>query len=181
MPRRAATALFTALLMGAGPPAIAGPHVHGEGRLDIAVEGAGVTLLLRMPMESLVGFERAPRTDDERARVAAALARLREPARLFTFDAAAGCTPAGAPDLHAPVIGLAPAGGVATTGSRDGHADLDATLRFACTTPGSLREVKHALFEAFPRLSRLVVQVAGAKGQAKAVLRRPAAVIALQK
>jgi Protein of unknown function (DUF2796) len=32
------------------------PHVHGVARLDVAVEGPGLTLMLESPLDSLVGL-----------------------------------------------------------------------------------------------------------------------------
>ncbi|MDH5541220.1 MAG: DUF2796 domain-containing protein, partial [Rhizobacter sp.] len=57
-------------------------HEHGALRLDVAVEATSVTLQLQAPLDSLVGFERAPRTEAERQRVDQALARLKAAAQL---------------------------------------------------------------------------------------------------
>ncbi|MFN9767069.1 MAG: DUF2796 domain-containing protein [Pseudomonadota bacterium] len=150
-------------------------HEHGVARLDIAVEAARVVIELDTPLDNLVGFERAPRTDAERAAVAAAVARLRDAATLFRIDGAAGCT-AGKVELASAPLGLgkapAPAQGSA-------HADLEGSFEFGCTAGAQAGVVEVGLFEAFPRLKRLEVQVATPRGQAKATLRRPNARITL--
>ena len=51
-------------------------HEHGRLRLAIAIDGEQLSIALEAPLDSLVGFERAPRTDAER-RSAAAPARCR--------------------------------------------------------------------------------------------------------
>lgn len=74
---------------------LAAPHVHGvvalDVALDVALEGPRVVLSLKAPLDSLVGFERAPRTDAERRAAADVPARLREPDALFKLDPATGC------------------------------------------------------------------------------------------
>jgi hypothetical protein len=169
-------ALLAAMAGTAGPGrAQTAPHVHGVVALQVAIDGPRVVLTLRAPLDSLVGFERAPRTDAERAAVAAAVARLRDAAALFRIDGAAGCT-AGKVELASAPLGLgkapAPAQGSA-------HADLEGSFEFGCTAGAQAGFVEVGLFEAFPRLKRLEVQVATPRGQAKATLRRPNARITL--
>ena len=61
---------------------------------------------MEAPLDNLLGFERAPRTDSERKAAAEVLARLRNPNQgkaLFSADAAAQCTLSKA-DVQAPVL-----------------------------------------------------------------------------
>lgn len=157
---------WAVLLATAAVAAHAGkPHEHGAAKLDVAIDAGRVTLLLEMPLDSLVGFEREPRTDAERATAAAAIDKLRAPATLFRIDPAAGCTP-GAVDLKAASLGLG--GGAA----KDGHDDLDASFEFVCKDGARAGFVEVGLFDAFPRLARVDVQTATRKGQLKATLKR---------
>lgn len=160
---RAAGALaLWAAASGAG----AGPvHDHGAARLDVALDGAVLTIALEMPLDSLVGFERAPRTPAERQAATAALARLRDGAALFKPDLAAQCTLQAA-EVSAPVL---ESPGAAASG---GHADLDAEYRFQCAQPTRLGAIEVRLFETFRRLERLDVQAALPAGQRKARLSR---------
>ena len=59
------------------------------------------------------------------------------------------------------------------------HADLDASYSFRCSQPQALRQVEVMLFDGFQRLTRIEVQVAGAKAQSKTTLRRPARTVTL--
>lgn len=170
-----AVGLALALLAAALPARAGKAHEHGAARLDVAVDGAQLTLALEMPLDSVVGYERAPRTEAERQAAAAALARLRGGAALFRTDAAAGCTLASA-QVTAPV--LEPAAGAAKPPA-DGHADLEANYVFQCAQPARLAAVEVLLFDAFKRLERIEVQAVLAKGQRKAVLRRTARVVRL--
>lgn len=156
------------LLLTTALPAFAGKaHEHGVARLDLAVEERRIVFALQMPLDDLLGFERAPRTDAERRAADAAVAKLRDAGALLQPDPAAGCRLTAA-DLQSGALGL---GGAAP--SKDGHDDLDATFEFSCTDARRAGFVETALFAAFPRLQRVEVQVAGARGQSKAVLRRP--------
>jgi hypothetical protein len=168
--------------------ALAAPHAHQHGALAlaVAVDGAQLSVQLQAPLESLLGFERAPRTDAERRAAAELLARLRggDAAGLFKADAAAQCTLSSA-EVQAGV--LEPAGKTAGKDDakddtkEDGHADLEAVYTFTCAQPGQLRTLEVGLFEAFKRVRRIDVQVAGPKGQRKQWLERPNRTIDLQK
>ena len=169
-------------------------HEHGVARLDIGVEAGRITLNLEVPLEDLVGFERAPRTDAERAAVVAALARLQEVDKLVRIDGSAGCG-AGKVSLVAPVWGVggmpAQPDGAASTPSaakaasapgpaaRDAHGDLEATYEFRCSNAPRAGHVELGLFEAFARLRRVEVQAVTPRGQMKLVLRRPQARVGL--
>lgn len=62
----------------------------------------------------------------------------------------------------------------ATPAARDEHADLDAAYEFTCAKPDELRTLDVGLFDAYKRIERIDVQVAGPKGQTKVTLKRPA-------
>lgn len=100
------------------------------------------------------------------------LARLRNPGALLAADAAAQCT-LGKAEVQAPVLEPAPGAGPAQP-AQDVHADLDATYTFHCARPAELRTLQLGLFDAYPRIQRIDVQVAGPQGQARLSLKRPA-------
>jgi hypothetical protein len=111
------------------------------------------------------------------------LARLRNPAQgtpLFTADAAAQCKLARA-EVSAPVLepGAQPASQPAAKAGAADHADLEATYELQCAQPGQLRTLELGLFDAYKRIQRIHVQVAGPKGQSKVTLKRPARSITL--
>ncbi|MDP1650635.1 MAG: DUF2796 domain-containing protein [Rubrivivax sp.] len=159
--------LLMALMLTSPAHAAGGrAHEHGVVRVDVAVQGDSFTVNLDAPLDSLLGFERAPRNDKERQAVDEVLARLRSGAGLFDADAAAQCT-LGKAEVSAPVLEA----GAAAMG---GHADIDAGYELRCAQPAQLRTLDLGLFEAFRRIQRIDVQVAGARGQVKATLKRPA-------
>ncbi|MGE5152814.1 MAG: ZrgA family zinc uptake protein, partial [Bdellovibrio bacteriovorus] len=68
-----------------------GAHVHGQGRLDLAQDGAEVHLRLEVPAASVVGFEHVPRRDLELVALEKAVAALSDGPALFKLSAGAGC------------------------------------------------------------------------------------------
>ncbi|MBI3154516.1 MAG: DUF2796 domain-containing protein [Burkholderiales bacterium] len=172
---------IAALLLAACGAALAGKaHRHGAAAMDLALEGGTLTIAVEMPLDSLVGFERAPRSEAERRAADAALVRLRDGAALFRLDAAAECKLVGA-SVQAPVLERQPAGAGAAPGAAasDAHADLEASYVFACAQPARLATLEAMLFDAFPRLERIEVQAVLPQGQRKAVLGRKARVLRL--
>lgn len=113
---RSMIVLAVALCAGAGTAWAGGKaHEHGALKLAVAIEGNKLTIAMEAPLDNLLGFERAPRTDAERKAAADVLARLRSPdkgAALFVPDAAAQCT-LGKAEVQAPVLepGAKPAHG----------------------------------------------------------------------
>jgi hypothetical protein len=172
MNRQTVLLLMSCLAVAAAPAWSAGKaHEHGALKLDVAIEGNKLTIAMEAPLDNLLGFERAPRTDAERKAAAEVLARLRSPNQgkaLFSADAAAQCTLSKA-DVQAPVLepGAKPA-------PKDEHADLDASYEFSCAQPAELRSLDVGLFDAYKRIQRIDVQVAGPKSQSKVTLKRPA-------
>ncbi len=157
-------------------PVVAGPaHQHGVAQLDVAVEPNGVTLILDTPLDNLLGFERAPRTDAERQRADAAVARLKAGDTLFRIDGNAGCTLAKV-TLTSAALGLGAAGTPAPKGE---HADLEGRYEFSCKTGARAGFVEVGLFDAFPQMKRVELQLILPRGQMKATLTRPATRVAL--
>lgn len=156
-----------------------GAHVHGLGRLDLAQEGPEIHLGLEVPAMSLIGFEHAPRRDVERAALEKAVAALKDGPALFRLTEAARCTLA---EVAVESALLEPGNG---SGDHDqdpgpvveGHADILAEYRFVCADPAALEEVRVMLFERFPALERLQVQLVTDRGQAGAELTPGASVL----
>jgi hypothetical protein len=168
--KRPATAWFCALATAVAAtlptPAVAQghAHVHGQARLDVVIDGEQLVLTLASPLDSIVGFEHAPKTAAQRQAAEAALTALADGARLFAAPAEAACVLAGH-RIDAPVLRGA---------AGDGHADLEAEYRFRCARPAALTQLQVRLFDALPRLQRLDAQVAGPAGQGRRSLRRGA-------
>ncbi|QDD65473.1 DUF2796 domain-containing protein [Herbaspirillum seropedicae] len=144
-------------------------HVHGVGKLDVALEGNTLTLHLDTPLVNVVGFEHAASSGKDKDSVRAAARTLREVNRIFATDAAAQCKSA---EIQLESAALSPAllgekaAASAQDAPKDGHADLDGDFTLVCASPGALTTLDlNGLFSAFPGFQRIDVQLATPKKQ----------------
>jgi len=174
LPRVMRAAVLIALSLGglsatAHAQSSAGAHVHGQARLDLTIEGRTLRIEAELPMETLTGFERAPRTDDERRRLDRALETVRL-ATLFRPSVDAGCKPTAQTYRWSGSSDSAP--GVAALPADESHTDLLLTHEFECERPAKLGSIDIGLFEAFSRLRRIEARVAGPSGTQARTLQR---------
>ncbi|MFA5949520.1 MAG: DUF2796 domain-containing protein [Hyphomicrobium sp.] len=89
---------LAALALASGPAVAAeehrqlGPHEHGHGTLNIAVENNQLSIDLDVPGMDILGFEHTPSTPEQKATAVAAEAKLKDALVLFKVPAAAGCS-----------------------------------------------------------------------------------------
>ncbi len=145
-------ALLAAALLFAWPAYAQHKHVHGEGKLDVAIDQDTVTLNLELPLDAVVGFERAPKTDKEKAALAAAEKSLKDAAALWLPTPAANCA------VQSVAVEMPKFDG-------GEHADAVARHVFRCANPAALKGIETTLFKQFKRLYRLETQRAGPSGQ----------------
>ena len=91
------------------------------------------------------------------------------------IDPAGGCR-AGAVRLDSAALQL---GQPDPAEQQAGHADLDASFEFECSSAARAGFVDTTLFERFPGIQRIDVQLATPRGQRKLTLARPAQRIVL--
>ena len=139
-----------------------GAHVHGEATLDLALDGTQLALTLSAPGISFAGFEHAPHDDGDRHTLADTIATLKTPANWLTLPLEAGCK------LDSAKVSPHGFGGAyaAEHGDADGdadahheHSDFDADYRYVCETPAALHSLDLRLFERFPALHKLHVNL----------------------
>lgn len=139
-----------------------GKHVHGQAELNIAIESSSIQLMLESPLDNVLGFEHAPRSAAERQKVKDTRQQLAQGNRLFAIDPKAGC------DTGKATVEMA----VPDTDSKHHnhaheHGDAELALDYRCSAADKAEFVyTKALFETFPRLQTLQVQIAGPDGQA---------------
>jgi hypothetical protein len=143
-------------------------HVHGIAHMTIAAEGSKVQIELSSPAASLIGFERAPRTDEERATLAMATENLMAGDAMIRLNIEAGCRLETA-DVDAE---FADADAHAAHAHEDehAHADFHVSYGFVCDRPDALGSAALGLFSGFPALERVLVQYVTAEGQGGAEL-----------
>jgi len=144
-------------------------HIHGQARLDLTLEGTRLAIEAELPMETLTGFERAPRTDDEQARLQRALDSLRATG-VFRPSPEAGCK-AATPSLRWSGS-TEPATATSGLPGDDTHLDLLVTHTFDCQHPARVSLIEIGLFDVLSRLRRIEARFAGPGGTQARTLQR---------
>ncbi len=123
-----------------------GTHAHGVAELLIALSGNDIAIELRSPAFNILGFEYAPKTDAEFARLDGSITLL-EAASFLEFNADADCQLASAEITQT------------TQDTTLSHSDFDAIYRLDCAQPDriALLDVSR-LFETFTNIERIDVQ-----------------------
>jgi len=160
-----------------------GAHVHGHGKLSMAVEGTRVELELDAPGMDILGFEHAASTPEQTAALEAAKKRLSEPLTLFKLPDAAACKVAKAEvkleSEHAHEGEHESAehedkdhGAGDHDDDHDheghdhaGHSEFHATYTLDCASPASLTTIGFDYFKAFAGAKSLTVDLVSAKSQ----------------
>ena len=177
-----ATALLTA-------PAFAqehrelGPHVHGHGTLDVAVEGSKVSMSLEAPGMDIVGFEHAAGSADQKSAVEKGTAALSAPLTLFKIPASAGCKVTDAKvaieaeheheESEEDHDHDAKEGADHAKDDHDeheghaGHNQFHGTYALECAKPAEITSIAFDYFKSFAGAQGLTVNVVTAKAQNK--------------
>lgn len=176
-------AALAALAAAAAAPSLAtaadehrelGPHVHGHGTLNIAVEDERISMELEVPGMDIVGFEHDATTDDQKAAVEKAKAQLAQPLSVFKLAAAAGCTVADAKvelqaehhhDGDADDDHDKAAGEEHGPDAHEGHKEFHVTYALDCAKPASMTAIDFDYFKLFAGAHDLTVNVVTAKAQ----------------
>lgn len=160
--------LYTLLCLALAPQALAhqshGTHAHGLAELRVVVDGPVLLLDIESPLDNLVGFEHAPRTEEQRVALNQAYQALTQFESLFRLPAAAACT---LRDAHVEFPWVTPGHGQQTDAA---HADLHAVFELDCANPEALTELEVRWFEVFPRTERIRADTASPRGQGSATL-----------
>jgi hypothetical protein len=181
-------AALAALAVAATAPSLAraadehrelGPHVHGHGNLNIAVEDKRVSMELEVPGMDIVGFEHDATTDDQKAAMEKAKAQLAQPLSVFKLPAAAGCTVADAKvelqaehhhdgdadDDHDHDQGAGADHDHDGHEGHEGHKEFHVTYALDCAKPASITAIDFDYFKLFAGAHDLTVNVVTAKAQ----------------
>lgn len=160
-------------------------HVHGVGKLDVALDNHALTLHLDTPLINLVGFEHPANSAPDRQAVQKMSRQLHAAAAIFVPTAAAACKATSVKLVSAaldPTLldDAAPVAAKARhNAAQHDHADLDGDFTFDCAHPEKLRAIDVKLFDAFPGFHRIDVQIVTPQRQSAATLTPGAAAIPL--
>ena len=152
-----------------------GAHEHGHGTFNVAIDGKTVAIELIAPGADIVGFEHAPKTDEQKAKLAAAKAALEKIETVLELPGAAGCKVTKA-DVEAPHADEKAAKGGHGHGhdhskkageddDGEAHSEFHATYELTCSAPDALGQLKFAYFDSFKGAEELDVTVVTPKGQ----------------
>ena len=147
-----------------------GPHEHGVGRLNIAIEGKRVSMELEVPGADIVGFEHEASTKEQKAAVSKATTTLKNALKVFELPAEAKCKLAeaevavGAEDHDHDAAGHE--GAKHEGGEEEGHhSEFHATYAIDCTAPEKLTGIQFRYFELFAGARKLDINLVTEKGQ----------------
>lgn len=152
-----------------------GPHEHGHGTLNIAVEGNKVAMELDVPGADIAGFEHEATTPEDKAQLKKAEANLEEALKLFVMPAGASCklTKAAvaleAEHEHEHDEGKEAHAGHDHEGKddhkdhdQDGgarHSEYNAAYELDCASPKKIESIEFGYFKVFPNARSLTVNL----------------------
>jgi hypothetical protein len=147
-----------------------GPHEHGHGRLNIAIEGKRLSMELEVPGADIVGFEHEASTREQKAAVEKAKKTLGDPLAIFQLPASAGCKLADAEIAIKAEDEHDHAEAEHKNDPRNGeeesrHSEFHVIYAIDCAAPDKLTGVDFKYFDAFAGAQELDVNVVTEKGQ----------------
>ncbi len=162
-------------------------HTHGIGHLNLVLDGNELVLELRSPSANVVGFEHAPKNEEQTQAVEKAIALMKEGDKLFALPKQAECS---LHDAHVNTDMLEGHQDKHDSHSHDHqdkhdshdhghyekhshsehhedsvHSEFEAEYHFKCNQPHKLNTVDVLIFELFPGFEELEVQMLSPKGQ----------------
>lgn len=157
-----------------------GAHVHGVATLQVAVDEKTLTLNFSSPLDNLLGFEHMPQNDKEKAAVHAMIDNLNKANLIFIPTKAAQCVLQSV-NLDSLVIdkktnrvadknSKSAAPEIKSHEEEAGHADLDGEFVFKCGDTNKLRDLQVNLFQRYPHMHQIKVEIASSRGQTAAAL-----------
>lgn len=150
-----------------------GPHEHGRGTLNIAVEGNKVSMELEVSGMDIAGFEHEAKTREDKTTLEKAKQKLSAPLSLFKLPTSAGCLVTEVKvELETGESDRPANKGEKSEASKSSekeqhHSEFHNTYSLECASPTSITGIEFAYFSAFPGAEKLEVNVITPKGQNK--------------
>jgi hypothetical protein len=139
-------------------------HEHGAALLNVVFEGKVLELQLESPAMNLVGFEHAPQSDTDKAKLATTRSQLQQPQALFGLSA--GDCRASLQELTSPLFEENQHAEHHAHNKDSQHSDIHAHYRLDCQKPDELQQLDlRELFKRFPATEKIQVQLIGPRGQ----------------
>jgi hypothetical protein len=150
-----------------------GPHEHGRGILNIAIEGNRVSMELEVPGTDVVGFEHEAKTGKDKTTLETAKQKLAAPLSLFKLPLSAGCRVTEAKvevetGEHDHANEAAKTGDTSKNSEKEQHhSEFHTQYSLECTAPAGITTIEFGYFSAFPGAEKLDVNLITPKGQNK--------------
>jgi hypothetical protein len=154
-------------------------HEHGVAHMNVAVEGDTVHIEFSSPAANIVGFEHHPETAEQKKAIEASIEKLKAGDKLFKLSPKAqgklaksivdtDIADASHPESHAEHSNEhnehhehdKKHGEEHHHGDKQGrHSDFKAEYRFICKRPEKLAQIEVMLFDIFPGIEHIEVQI----------------------
>lgn len=125
-----------------------GAHVHGLAHMDVIIAENQLMLSLQSPAMDIVGFEHQPGDAAQQAQLEQALNKLQQPDNVFKVNN-------GACSLQQLTINNP----FDTSKNHADHVDIEAEYLFDCMAASSISAIHFTLFEHFPSIINVAVQL----------------------
>lgn len=171
----------------AGAAVAAKRHEHGHADVEVVIDGRELHVHWRVPTESFMGFGYAPQTEADRATWQRSARDMKDAAQWLRPNAQAQCRVVDV-DLDLPCGEAAHDGHKHEQEHQQAHAhehrdqhehehehaqhsDIEWTVAFACQKPSALQQLEFDVFQRWPRLRVVHVQMVSPSGQTSADLK----------
>ena len=143
-------------------------HEHGASALQVSIEKNILLMKWESPLDDLIGFEYAPKTERENAAARKLKVILNYPALLFKPNADAGCRVVKVA-IDAPTLektkDAGPKHHTSTDHDHAMHTDLEYAVTYNCSNPRALATLDIAAFKTWPAIRDIDVSLVGPGGQ----------------
>lgn len=141
-----------------------GAHQHGVATINLVIEDKDISIEFEASANDIVGFERAPITNQERQHIKNQIRKLNNPSSLFVFNK--GTCRSVRQSIDSPFNEKYLA---------KEHYDIDADYEFTCDSTNKIRSVDVKLFKVFAPLKRIDVKwiVRGKQGSQTLTTNKP--------
>lgn len=167
---------LSATYAAAEPVRQLGPHQHGHGTLNLAIEGQTVQMELEVPGADIAGFEYEATSADDQAKVKAAEDKLAQPLALFVLPRNAGCKVISAKvviaheseedhEAHEQTHEHEDDAQAEAGGHEAEHSEFHAKYALSCSNVAAITTIAFPYFDAFPNSEELAVTLITEKSQ----------------
>jgi hypothetical protein len=154
-------------------------HVHGVAHMNVAVEGDTVYIEFSSPAANIVGFEHHPETAEQKKALEASIEKLKSGDKLFKLSPKAqgklaksvidtDIANASHPESHAEHSNEHDKHSKSNkkhgkedhhTDEHERHSEFKTEYRFVCKRPEKLAQIEVMLFDIFPGIEHIEVQI----------------------